>query len=271
MADKKQYGLTSADMINLVNQDPRSNTSFFTETAIKTKFPYYNLFIEFPTIRNPTYRAVMFPAYISSPVTDTYTPSYSDAGPVFGRMDPIPKYSKTSRAIKVDFNIPASSIDDAREIRKKLDIIAKNTYPVYQSDGQSTSRLVIKKPPLIRIKFGNIICNPSNEMSGLLGYLAGAISISHDLSGGVFTTFPGQEIYAKKYSLSLSMNVLHEFTPGFNLLDHFPDEQHVMIYPGTIDETEKKLRLKIDELQADLDKMTEEENKLRSERGLDLV
>lgn len=229
-----KYGMTPANMIDLVNSDPRSKTSFFSETALKVQFPMYNLFLEFPTITLPEYNRVMFPAYISEAIADTYSPTYTDAGSVFGRMDPIPVYSKTTRSIKVAFNIPANSIDDAREIRKKLDIVVKNMYPTFAKYSGAVTRKVIRKPPLIRIKFGNIICNPLDEYSGLLGYLKGGISINNDLASGVFTEWPGQEIYAKKYSLSLSMDVLHEFTPGF--VDAEPGmkqeiESH-FIYPG---------------------------------------
>ena len=86
------------------------------------------------------------------------------------------------------------------------------------------------------MKFGNIICNPINQFEVLLGYLNGGVTITHDLSGGVFTEWPGQEIYAKKYSLSLSMNVLHEFTPGFVASDSVPSflrTNATLSFPGT--------------------------------------
>lgn len=230
----RDYGLSPIDMVKMVDTDPRSKTSFFSETVLKTQFPMYNLFIEFPTNPNEEISKVMFPAYLSEAVTDTYNPQYNDAGPVFGRMDPIPVYSRTVRTIKVGFHIPTNSIDDAREVRKKLDLVVKNTYPIYQLE-QGGKRKLIKKPPLIRLKFGNIICNPINEYNGLLGYLNSGITISHDLSNGVFTEWPGQEIYAKKYNLSLSMNVLHEFTPGTTLKPiSAVGEEYSMIFPGTI-------------------------------------
>lgn len=237
-------------MLELVNQDDRNNTSFQVENSIKQQYPLYNLFIEFPTApkisvpagKGDIFTAVMFPAYLSSAITDSYTPSYADAGTVFGRMDPIPVYSRTTRSIKVEFNIPAFDIDDARQIRAKLDIVVKNTYPTYKKGNSSLiERLTVFKPPLIRIKFGNIICSPIDQFKGLLGYLSNGITISHDLSSGVFTTWPGQEIYAKKYSLTLNMNVLHEFTPGFvdngdgNLAtgNNFLRTNTSMIFPGT--------------------------------------
>lgn len=244
-------------MLELVNQDDRNKTSFQVENSIKQLYPLYNLFIEFPTApklnvatgKGDLFTAVMFPAYLSSAITDSYNLNYSDAGSVFGRMDPIPIYSRTTRTIKVDFNIPAYDIDDARQIRANLDIIVKNAYPTYKkSNGLFIDRLTIFKPPLIRIKFGNIICSPIDQFKGLLGYLSSGLAISHDLSGGVFTQWPGQEIYAKKYSLSLSMNVLHEFTPGFvdngdnNLAtgNNFLRTNTSMIFPGsnirTVDE-----------------------------------
>jgi hypothetical protein len=240
--------LTAKDMIDLVNTDTRSKTSFSAETAIKLTYPMYNLFIEFPTAPTPglvsgdksetstLFRAVTFPAYINGAVSDTFSPSYSDAGQVFGRMDTIPVYQRTTRKIKVDFHIPAHDIEDARRIRGKLNIVATNCYPTYVADPGSLSRRIIQKPPLIRIKFGNIICNPLNQYQGLLGYLEGGITINHDLAAGAFTEWPGQEIYAKKYSLSLNMSVLHEFTPGFivanNIDDNFLRPGAVLVRPG---------------------------------------
>lgn len=241
-------------LVDLINHDVRTSTAMVTETALKLQYPMYNLFIEFPTapirekekLKGNTgdadyaiermFKGVVFSAYINGQVSDTFTPSYNDAGPVFGRMDPIPVYQRTTRAIKVDFHIPAFDIEDARRIRGKLDIVAKNTYPTYTSGGGN--RLVIKKPPLIRIKFGNIICNPIDQFRGLLGYLTNGITISHDLSGGSFTEWPGQEIYAKKYSLSLSMSVLHEFTPGFTESDipgvpDFTSQKAILSFPGS--------------------------------------
>lgn len=241
-------------LIDLINHDTRTKTAMPTETALKLQYPMYNLFIEFPTAPTRTisdsspysadqksylenfFKGVIFSAYINGQISDTFSPTYSDAGPVFGRMDPIPVYQRTTRSIKVDFNIPAFDIDDARQIRAKLDIVAKNTYPTYGSGGGK--RLIIKKPPLIRIKFGNIICNPIDEFRGLLGYLTSGIVISHDLSGGSFTEWPGQEIYAKKYALSLSMNVLHEFTPGFTEADipgvpDFTNSNAILSFPGS--------------------------------------
>lgn len=239
--------LTAKELVELVNSDKRSKTSFAAETAIKLTYPMYNLFIEFPTAPTPTiqpdpnnkqtqkanlFRAVTFPAYINGQITDSFSPTYSDAGQVFGRMDPIPVYQRTTRKIKVDFHIPAHDIEDARAIRAKLDIVAKNCYPTYTQDSKLTSRRIIKKPPLIRVKFGNIICNPVNEFQGILGYLDGGIQINHDLSGGAFTEWPGQEIYAKKYSLSINMSVLHEFTPGF--LDDSVDANDNFLRPGAV-------------------------------------
>lgn len=232
--------LTAKEMVDLVNTDLRSKTSFSAETVLKLTYPMYNLFIEFPTAPSDgknLFKAVTFPAYINGPITDTFAPSYSDAGQVFGRMDTIPVYQRTTRKIKVAFNIPAHDIEDARLIRANLDIVAKNCYPTYTTDSNNTSRKIIKKPPLIRIKFGNIICNPTNQYQGLLGYLEGGVSIDHDLSGGAFTEWPGQEIYAKKYSLSLSMSVLHEFTPGFiegsDPNENFLRPGAILVHPGS--------------------------------------
>ena len=233
--------------LKLVNEDLRNQTAPAVETLLKQNYPLYNLFIQFPTapsLEGPggdIFKALTFMAYISSPISDTYSPSYQDMGPVFGRMDAVPVYSRTTRTIKVDFSIPAYDIEDARRIRGKLDIVAKNCYPTYTKKSVNNPRLTIHKPPLIKIKFGNIICNPTNQFEGLLGYLSSGVTIAHDLSGGVFTEWPGQEIYAKKYNLSLSMNVLHQFTPGFvreEADNNFLRSSAILSFPGAYIKTE---------------------------------
>jgi hypothetical protein len=66
---------------------------------------------------------------------------------------------------------------------------------------------VLSKPPLVRIKFANLISGV--DSSGLLGWMSG-LSWKPNLEMGMFTT--GEELFPKVISLSFSFNILHEQT-----------------------------------------------------------
>ena len=117
--------------------------------------------------------------------------------------------------------MPSYNETHAREILKNINTIVKNLYPSYvtpETQGASSTR-IINSPPLIRVKFANLICDYVNPSRGLLGYLNGSINIDHGLdSSGMFIVEQGGNgvIYAKTYEISFNMNVLHEGTPGFD-------------------------------------------------------
>ena len=181
------------------------------ENTIKSFFSGYNLIMDFPNCPVPEDKTIVFSAYIGS-IEDAYSPTFSKLE-VYGRMDPIPVYSRTGRSIKVDFDIPSQSLEHSREIANKLDKLVKNLYPSYHKSGSTN---LISTSPLMRLRFSNIIFNPVRENLGLLGYLEGGVTISHKIKDlGVFSANAGEETYAKAYSLSLSFTVLHEDTPGY--------------------------------------------------------
>ncbi len=198
-----------AKIVDIVNADLSVNAPDY-ENNIRSKFVGYNLIIGFPTCPIPAEKYLAFPAYIND-VTDTFSPSY-EPKKVYGRMDPIPIYQGTTRTITLDLNLPSNGLAQSMEIASKLNILVRNLYPSYQSNGAVN---VISSPPLARLFFSNIIFNNLTNAS-LLGYFNGAISIKHDIAGnGVFSRAEGFGTYAKAYKLSFTFNVLHEYTPGF--------------------------------------------------------
>lgn len=193
---------------DIVNKDLTENSPYY-ENNIRSKMPAYNLIMRFPTCPIPEEKTLTFPAYIKS-VTDTFTPAY-DSRQVYGRMDPIPIYQRTTRAISFDLDLPSNGLAHSREIANKLNILVRNTYPTYENNGSVN---VISSPPLVRIFFSSFIANKTGKLD-LLGYFTSPISIKHDLNNGVFVRDGGFEAYAKAYSLSFAFNVLHEYTPGY--------------------------------------------------------
>lgn len=187
------------------------------ERELRLKYPFANVFIEFPT----TGDSLSFPAYLKS-FQDSFSPSFNTID-VFGRVDPIPVYQNTKRTLQFALSMPAYNESHARQILMDINTIVKNLYPSYvtpesKSENLSSTR-IINSPPLIRVKFANLICDYVNPSRGLLGYVAGAINIDHGLqNNGMFIVEEAGDgvIYGKTYEINFNMNVLHEGTPGFD-------------------------------------------------------
>jgi hypothetical protein len=144
-------------------------------------------------------------------------------------MDPIPVYEKTTRGISFDLDIPSNGLSHSRLISEQLNILVANTYPNYQKNGNVN---IISAAPLMKVFFSNFIIDNKNSDLYVLGYLNTALTIKHDLNDGAFVRKNGFEAYAKSYSLSFSMNVLHTYTPGFQINDKGVMENPVKILQG---------------------------------------
>lgn len=196
-----------------LQEDKKLKHASNEERELRLKYPFANVFIQFPT----TGESLAFPAYMKN-LQDTFNPKFNTID-VFGRVDPIPVYQGTSRSITFSLMMPAYKEEHAREILSNINTVVKNLYPSYLST-QNEQTKIINSPPLIRIKFANLICDHTNPSRGLLGYLNGSINITHGLeTNGIFLIDAGNgdgAIYIKTYEVSFNMNVLHESTPGFN-------------------------------------------------------
>lgn len=204
--------------------DPKLQYALPMENELRVTYPFANLYITFPT-KPFSGNQIYFPAYLKK-IDDVFTPEFTPIK-VFGRTDPIPTYKGTTRKLSVSFDLPAFNEFDANEILRKLNILVKNLYPGYvENRGQQ----IINSPPLIRVKFANLINSPTNTFQGLLGYVD-ALNLSHnftDMSPFVYTseitalardtdndTSSGY-IFAKAYSLSLGFTALHEQVVGWD-------------------------------------------------------
>jgi hypothetical protein len=137
---------------------------------------------------------------------------------VFGRMDPIATFQGTKRTISLEWVIPAESLGVAKNNMAMLNGLGTMLYPGYTGDklriGQETltNASSIAKPPLIKIKYANLITS-SNGDDGLLGYVDG-FNITPDLDVGSF--IEGENHYPKAYSVSCNFTVLHQNDLGFD-------------------------------------------------------
>jgi len=201
-----------AKISDIVNQDLSIYAPDY-ENNIRSKMTGFNVVFSFPNCPVESEKFVAFSAYVKK-VDDSFNPSFQSKD-VYGRMDPIPIYQKTTRTISFELAIPSNGLAHSIEIANKLNILAKNTYPTYQKNGSVN---IIASPPLVSVFFSNLIYDKTLN-SSMLGYFQGAIKITHELDKGVFVRKDGYEVYPKAYSLSFTLNILHRYTPGYQSIN----------------------------------------------------
>jgi|TARA_A100001391_G_scaffold149665_1_gene107120 hypothetical protein len=122
---------------------------------------------------------------------------------VYGRNDPIATFQNTKRTISLAWDVPAGSLSEAEDNLERTALLTQMLYPAY--DGN-----IISRPPLVKIKFANLIKNSSND-EGLLGWID-SLSINPVLDMGMFNV--NGEFFPKVLSISFNFNVLHQHDLG---------------------------------------------------------
>jgi hypothetical protein len=145
---------------------------------------------------------VEFPAFLTD-FSQTFDATWNSED-VFGRMDPISTYQGTKRTMSLGFEVPAGSLEGAKSNLTKCERLISMVYPVYKKNNGND---ILSKPPLVRIKFANLI-NAGNT-DGLLGWIGG-LSWKPNLEMGMFAS--NNEFFPKVISISFSFNILHEKT-----------------------------------------------------------
>lgn len=92
---------------------------------------------------------VEFPAFLTD-FSQTFDATWNTED-VFGRMDPIATYQGTKRTMSLGFDVPAGSIEAAEANLERCAGLVKMVYPIYNEKG------ILSKPPLVRIRFANLI------------------------------------------------------------------------------------------------------------------
>ena len=124
---------------------------------------------------------------------------------VYGRNDPIATFQGTKRVISLAWDVPAGSFAEAKDNLERTALLSQMLYPGYVAG-------VIARPPLVKVKFANLIKNSSNN-EGLLGWID-SLSINPVLDMGMFSE--GGEFFPKVINLSFNFNVLHQHDLGLD-------------------------------------------------------
>jgi|9_EtaG_2_1085328.scaffolds.fasta_scaffold12878_2 hypothetical protein len=157
--------------------------------------------------------SVSFLAFLSS-FNQTFSSEWSTET-VYGRNDPIATFRGTTRNLSLGFNVPGANAAESSKNMDNFSALAQMLYPEYGKSGSesvSTNALVITKPPLIRLKFANLISDSTqNSNKGLLGYIT-SLSFNPDLEMGMFVD--SDKLHPKVFQLDIQFGVLHEHDLG---------------------------------------------------------
>mgnify|MGYP001299328384 CR=1 FL=1 len=174
----------------------------------------------------PTGKMVTFPGFLTQ-YSDQYSVQWGNEQ-IYGRNDPIKPYQFTTRNMQVGFDVLSPDIESAKDNLAKMALLTKMLYPVYTApmNAQNTSLgRTIKAPPLIRIKFVNMIQSADGNGS-LLGCVEG-FTYEPNKDPGYFVERNG-DIFPKHFNISFRFTPQHESPLGWGaedkefLTDKFP-------------------------------------------------
>jgi len=219
------WGKRKPEKINIKAEEKRTQSKHFiygdeSDNLANNHYQY----LEFYHV--PSNYSVAFKAFIDS-FNDVYKSDWKSEK-VYGRMDPIANFSRTSRKISVGFKVVAASIQEAEQNMRRISLLIRMLYPSYNKEGWAFEPnrsappfqlATIKGAPIFKVKFMNWISAPGEHRiggdasdSGLMGYLDG-LSFKPRIETGVFQN--GLQIYAKEVSLNFNLNVIHETDLGW--------------------------------------------------------
>jgi hypothetical protein len=134
---------------------------------------------------------------------------------VYGRIDPIATFQGTKRTVELAFDIPSAFLSQAENAMQQCETLVQFLYPSYvkPKNSKGNKGRIISKPPLVSVKFANLI---QENGKGLLGYLSG-VEWRPDLEMGMFQRGKGEKakFYPKVITLSFTLNVLHQYDKGW--------------------------------------------------------
>jgi hypothetical protein len=166
---------------------------------------------------------VTFPAFLTD-FSDNYTVSWGSEQ-IFGRNDPIKPYQSTTRQISLAFDVLSASEEAGKANLARYSTLIKMLYPSYSpllsGQGASFGR-TIKSPPLIRLKFVNMI-QAANGSGSLLGCIGG-FNFKPVATAGYFYNAAG-ELFPKQYNISITFDPQHEQMLGWDENKEFLTKQ----------------------------------------------
>jgi hypothetical protein len=163
---------------------------------------------------------VRFSAFVTS-FADNFAQNWASTT-VYGKPDSIETYQGTKRTVDLAWQVPSNGPREGYENMIKLETLIKMLYPMYDVQSNAINTATINKPPLLRLKFANMLQNQNGQ--GLLGHVNG-FAFNPAMEQGMYNTkeprqgasgIPDVGLIPKVYSMRCTFTVLHEQDLGFN-------------------------------------------------------
>ncbi len=173
----------------------------------------------------PTQEKISFDSWLTA-FTDDFNSEWNNQ-PVYGRMDDLYTFGKTSRNITIAFDVVAADAQEAYNNQFRLNRLTQFLYPVYSesvaaysseaaaaSYSNKRSSQVLLAAPLLRMKFNGLVQN-SLDRTALVGFLRGFTYSPNIEQGQFFTADKELDMVYQTHQVSLTFVVLHTHLTGW--------------------------------------------------------
>ena len=167
----------------------------------------------------PSKQNVTFFSWLTG-FTDAFSSTWAPT-PVYGRMDDLYTFQKTSRVINIAFDVVAKDELEAIRNRERLNRLTQFLYPLYSNPvGGGLSKensQVLQAAPLLKMKFNSFVQN-AGDNAELVGFLNG-FTHAPSIESGPFITNRGttKDIIYQVTPVQLNFTVLHTHLTGWVL------------------------------------------------------
>ncbi len=169
----------------------------FNVESYKNGMPFY-----FKDLRDNGY--IFFRAYIDG-LTESVSPSWNSTNYI-GRSEPVYVYQSAEREINFNLKLFAHTPDEFSMIYTKINRLTSLAYPEYKKDNQSRLRM---KPPLTKMRIGEMFGRENNELTGFIK------SLSYNIpEESPYETEEGKRA-PRHIMVTISYQVIHGDVPQF--------------------------------------------------------
>lgn len=169
----------------------------FNVESYKNGMPFY-----FKDLRDNGY--IFFRAYIDG-LTESVSPNWNPTNYI-GRSEPVYVYQSAEREINFNLKLFAHTPDEFSMIYTKINRLTSLAYPEYKKDDQSRLRM---KPPLTKMRIGEMFGRENNELTGFIK------SLSYNIpEESPYETEEGKRA-PRHIMVTISYQVIHGDVPQF--------------------------------------------------------
>ena len=152
---------------------------------------------------------IIFRGYIEG-LTESISPSWVSENYV-GRSEPVYVYERATRELSFTLKLFAQTKDEFKMIYKKINKLTSLCYPEYLEDGSTLGQKVRMKPPLTKLRIGDLFGASRTELTGFIRTLNYSVP-----ENSPWETDPATGIAPKHLTVAISYAIVHDRVPEMN-------------------------------------------------------